>query len=282
MKTFPLFAIGLLFAVGPIATAQTTAAQGAHATPGVSGKFLEFEVATVKPVDPKNAHGGQLWVYPGGRVVIPGTDLKGLIVTAFGLSYWQISGGDPWVQKDTYDVEGKPPKNLQSSIDLRYTWWRIEDEHLREMLQALLIDRFKLKFHRETKTGTVYLLERSGKTLRLSPTRSADLVVNAMAPAGHSGDIGFAGRWVVYNTSMAQLAKFASDVALHAPVLDRTELSGQFDYKEPEPPADSDANRTDFTDNFMRLIPELGLKFERTKGPVETFVIDHAEKPTPN
>jgi len=35
------------------------------------------------------------------------------------------------------------------------------------MLQALLIDRFQLKFHRETKTGDVYLLEQSGKPLAL-------------------------------------------------------------------------------------------------------------------
>ena len=33
---------------------------------------------------------------------------------------------------------------------------------------------------------------------------------------------------------------------------------------------------------FLNLIPEIGLKLERSREAVETFVIDHAEKPSPN
>ena len=79
---------------------------------------------------------------------------------------------------------------------------------------------------------------------------------------------------------MPQLAKFAADNILHAPVLDRTELSGSFDYKQPQP--DAEPNYSDNSDSFLRFIPELGLKLERGKGPVEIFVIDHAAKPSPN
>ena len=46
--------------------------------------------------------------------------------------------------------------------------------------------------------------------------------------------------------------------------------------------ADENPNYTDNTDSFQRLVPELGLKLVRSKGPVETFVIDHAEKPSEN
>src|SRR6185503_12404742 len=109
-------------------------------------------------------------VYPGGRLVISGFNLRNMVAAAFGLSYWQISGGDEWTGTDIYKVEAKP---TEASIkNLRYTVFGIDDEHLREMLQALLIDRFQLRFHRETKTGDVYLLERSGKTLRLRPIES--------------------------------------------------------------------------------------------------------------
>jgi uncharacterized protein (TIGR03435 family) len=34
--------------------------------------------------------------------------------------------------------------------------------------------------------------------------------------------------------------------------------------------------------SFLNLLQELHLKLERAKGPVETFVIDRAEKPLPN
>ena len=73
---------------------------------------------------------------------------------------------------------------------------------------------------------------------------------------------------------MTQLAKFASDYVLHTPVLDKTELSGLFNYKQPQQLIDSEANDTDHDASFMRLILQIGLKLEKKKGPVETLVID--------
>jgi len=146
------------------------------------------------------------------------------------------------------------------------------------MLQALLIDRFQLRFHRETKTGEVYLLEKSGKPLALhltdTPRGSAD-------PAGY-GNIGYvAAEWSIYAYSMPQLAKFATDYIVHAPVIDGTELSGSFDYKQRQPDLEPNYG-PDQTATFLDFLSELGLKLERTKGPVETFVIDHAAKASPN
>jgi uncharacterized protein (TIGR03435 family) len=281
-----LSAINLVLAVAPNADAQTAAAQSAPGSEseGVSVKLPEFEVATVKSVDPSVAHVVGVKIYPGARIVISAVPLKTLISTAFRLSYWQVSGGGAWIENDRYDVEAKPPENLRPSIkDLRYTWYGIEDARLREMLQKLLIDRFQLKFHRETKTGNVYLLRRSGKTLRLKPTDAPSAFANASGGAGSTGSVGFAGgRWVIFNTAMPQLAKFAADYVLRAPVLDRTELSGSFDYKQQTRLDDSEANYSDPSDSFLRLIPELGLELKPSKGPVEVFVVDHAARPSSN
>jgi uncharacterized protein (TIGR03435 family) len=247
-----------------------------------AAQLPEFEVASVKPVDPNVPHMVGVKVYPGGRVVISALSLKALVATAFRLSYWQISGGDGGTEKDDYNIEAKPSANLQSRIkDLRYTLFGIEDEHLREMLQTLLIDRFQLKFHRETKTGDVYRLERSGKVLGLRPTETPSGGADLSADRSSFGSMGYAGgRWVLSATAMPQLAKFASDYVLHAPVLDRTELSGSFDYSQHVP--DAEPNYSDNSESFLRLIPELGLKLVRAKGPIEIFVIDHAAKPSPN
>ncbi len=247
-----------------------------------NGKLPEFEIASVKPIKAGGMTGVQ--VFPGARVVISNLPLKTLVQVAFRLSYWQISGGDSWTEKDNYYIEAEPPENMRSNItNLRYSWYGIEDEHLRQMLQALLIDRFQLKFHRETKTGRVYLLERSGKTLRLRPARTAAARARIAGNAGYSGEVSFVGgRWSLFNTAMPQLAKFASDYYLHAPVLDRTDLSGAFDYRQPDALAESEANYVDNSGSFLSLIQELGLRLTSTKGPVETFVIDHAEKPSPN
>jgi uncharacterized protein (TIGR03435 family) len=150
--------------------------------------------------------------------------LKSLTATAFGLSYWQISGGDGWIEQEKFDIEAKSPENSRSSIkSLRYTMFGIVDQRLREMLQALFIDHFQLRFHRAVKIGDVYLLERRAKPLKLRPVEIPD----------SSGDSGFesfgyvGGQWDISNAGIPQLAKFAA-VILHAPVLDRTELSGLF------------------------------------------------------
>ena len=241
----------------------------------------EFEVASVKPVVPNVPHMVGVKVYPGGRVVISTMSLRALTAIAFRLSFWQISGGEAWIAKDEYDVEAKPSEDLRPGIrDLRHSSYGIESEELREMLQALLVDRFQLKFHREAKTGDVYQLERSGKALALRPAETPS-GADAARDGGSFGSIGYVGgRWGIFATSMPQLAKFAADNILHAPVLDRTELSGSFDYKQPQP--DAEPNYSDNSDSFLRFIPELGLKLERGKGPVEIFVIDHAAKPSPN
>jgi uncharacterized protein (TIGR03435 family) len=248
----------------------------------VAAGLPEFEVASVKPVEPNVPHMVGVKVYPGGRVVITTMPLKALTAIAFRLSYWQISGGEAWIAKDEYDVEAKPSESLRPGIkDLRYTNFGIEDERLREMLQALLIARFQLKFHRETKTGDVYRLERSGKALGLRPTETPSGGADPAPDRGTFGSIGYVdGRWGIFATTMPQLAKFASDYVLHAPVVDRTELSGSFDYKQRQP--DAEPNYSENSDSFLRFIPEMGLKLERGKGPVEILVIDHAARPSPN
>lgn len=170
---------------------------------------------------------------------------------------------------------------MRSTVkDLRSTPFAIEDEQLRKMLQAFLIERFQLKFHRESKTADVYQLKRSAKRLRLHPAE--------VSPAGESisdrspfGTVGYAaGRWVISRTTMPQLAQFASDFVVRAPVVDRTDLHGAFDYRQAS--SDPDTNSSEFADSFLRLIAELGLKLEHSKGTVETFVIDHAAKPSPD
>src|SRR5262249_8213147 len=240
-----------------------------------------FEAATIKPVEPNVPHSVGIKVYPGGRIVASTLSLKVLIAAAFRLSYWQISGGDAWVEQDEYNLEAKPAANLQPAItNLRHSLFGIEEERLRAMLQTLLVDRFQLKFHRQTKTGDVYILERSGKPLGLRPAEVAPPDSDATPQQSSFGSIGYVGgSWGLSSYSMAQLAKLASDYVLHLPGSDRTGLTGAFDYKQFTP--DLEPNYSDHSESFRRLLAELGLKLERAKGSIETFVIDRASKPQP-
>lgn len=88
------------------------------------------------------------------------------------------------------------------------------------MLQALLIDRFQLIYHFETRISKVFLLERRGKPLRLKPVQVPH---GDSKPSTREGGMGFAaGGWGLSRITMPQLAKFAGDYYLHQPVLDKT------------------------------------------------------------
>ncbi len=265
-------------------TVTTAVLVGSLAIPFLTAPAAElarFEVTSVKPVDPADMHMMGVHVYPGGRITISSFPLKSLVATAFGLAYWQISGGDEWTTKDLYNIAAKPPASMNIR-DIRYTNFAIEDPHLREMVQALLIDRFELKFHRETKTGDVYLMKLSGKPLRIHPLEMHVPGADSSEASSGFGSIGYAGgRWSIFATSMPQLAKYATDNILHAPVLDRTELRGSFDYRQRDPDLDPQYGG-DQSDSFTHYLGEMGLKLERSKGPVESLVMDHAAKPSSN
>lgn len=247
-------------------------------------RLPEFEVATIKPVSPSGMHRNGVKVLPGGEIDIGSVTLKTLVCIAYGVGWWQVSGGDGWVDKDSYDVVAKPPESWASKItDLRYSLFGIDDENLRQMLQALLRGRFQLKVHQETKRGRVYLLELNGRPLKLKPAPPGPSAKASSGSVDGFASIGFAGSWVISHTTMQQLAKFASDFYIHAPVLDRTGLDGVFEYRSPEEaPEDSDHIVSDSADSFLELLHSVGLKLESSPGSVETLVIDHAERPSPN
>ncbi len=232
-KAVMFVVLGLIAAIGATLDARPNGAQGAATqVEDESATLASFEVASIKPLDPKAERMVGVNVYTGGRVVLSGLSLKAMICVAFNLSYWQVSGGDSWTDKVAYNLEALPSERFRSTMpNTRHTLFGIEDEHLRAMLQILLIDRFSLRFHRETRSGKVYFLERNGKTLRLHPTKATS--AGSEPSANNGASIGFAEEWVLYKTTMPQLAKFASDYVLHRPVMDRTELLGSFVITDP-------------------------------------------------
>jgi uncharacterized protein (TIGR03435 family) len=67
--------------------------------------------------------------------------------------------------------------------------------------------------------------------------------------------------------------------SMQAPVLDRTGLTGPFDFTLEHI---YDPEEYDQLTTVQRTVRALGLKLERSRGLIETIVIDHVEKPSPN
>ena len=143
------------------------------------------------------------------------------------------------------------------------------------MLLTLLVDRFQLKYHRETKDGPIYLLVKGQNKSKLQDSKDKNEFPWVGSP--HNGMIrgdGIAGM----NISMALLATRLSRY-LARPVVNQTGLEGSFDFNFEY---SSDDQHPDVISSIITSIQGIGLKLQAAKGPLETIVIDHAEKASAN
>jgi len=238
-----------------------------------------FEVASIKPSNPQAGRGGLgtgLYTYPGGRIVVSNFNLMQLIGETFDTSLFRFPNAPAWVNDDRYDIEARPPASSEASKSNPRMFKMPPNDEQREMLQTLLVERFHLKFHRETKEGSVYLLSKGNKTPKLQEAKDKEAYPWAGSFVGGGGfsTDGMAG----INITMSQLAKRLTPLMGH-PVLDHTGLSGAFDFKIV---GTSDDARADEISNIISSLAGLGLKLEASKAPLETVIIDHAEKPSDN
>jgi len=235
------------------------------------GQTPAFEIVSIKP-----AQGGAvgLFTYPGGRIIANSLTLEMLMEEAFDVQEFQLSGGPGWMRTDRYQIEAKPPAS-SALVNAKASPPDRPNDEQRQMLQALLADRFQLRIHREAKDGSVYLLVKSGKSLKLQPPKNTDESpwAGGLGGGNISGD-GLAGK----NISMAQFAKRLTRF-MGRSVIDRTGLEGSFDFLYDQV---SDEPHPDVSAWIVTSVQALGLRLEASRGPVETIVIDHAERPSPN
>jgi uncharacterized protein (TIGR03435 family) len=135
----------------------------------------------------------------------------------------------------------------------------------------MLADRFALKIHRETKQGQIYSLTIAKGGPKMKDHTGEGRTGIDMSMGG--GKVEIQGT----NAGMARLAEYLSSQA-GRPVVDHTGLTGQYDFVVAW--TADDAN--DGASVFTALQEQLGLKVEATKGPIETIIVDGAQKPSAN
>jgi uncharacterized protein (TIGR03435 family) len=253
-----------------------------------------FEVASIK--QNKSGATGGLFGGPASRFTATNTPAQALVTYAFRVQDFQIEGAPGWVKNDRWDVNAKadanPPATTIDGNDPR-----------REMVRALLVDRFKLSAHKETRERPVYalVLARPGQvSARLHPSTTDCAALENASRLGQSPrtppvtpdsvpDCTIRdppGRISWGTQTMRQVASILSDT-VQRPVVDRTGLEGNFSALVTYRPdsvsvtgADQPASDPNATSIFTALQEQLGLRLESTRGPVEILVIDHIERPT--
>lgn len=195
--------------------------------------------------------------------------LRGLVETAYDIREFQIIGGPGWVNSEHYDISAKSPAGEPQDIPVT-----------RLRLQALLAERFHLIAHRETRNLPEYVL--------VVARGGTKLIDRGGWNAERTGIQSGCGQMTGTRASMANLTVTLSR-QLNRPVLDQTGLSGRYDFELQWTPdvgpcstaVDSTALLT-APSIFTAIEEKLGLKLDATRGPVETIVIDQAEKPDAN
>lgn len=236
-------------------------------------KFDAFDVATVKPVE-HDAQGGRYIVMQGThRFVVKNYTLKLLIAAAYDLNPHAVSGGAEWVESDHYDITAITPGEVRPSRDEQMA-----------MLRKLLSDRFQLTFHRQQKEFSIYELEVVKGGAKIKASTAAPDEPAALISTVYPQRIVLPAR----NTTMAEFTSLLQRAVLDRPVVDKTDLSGRYDFDlewAPDetqfggevPVASADAPSAPF---FRAIQDQLGLRLKPTKGPIEALVVDKAEKPS--
>jgi uncharacterized protein (TIGR03435 family) len=262
--------LAAIAATTPAAHAQ----KPASAAQPAAAPLPAFDAATIKPVEKNSGGAIGFYCYPGGRVHMGFSSVKTILYFAYGMKDFQIAGGPDWIGTERYNIEAVPP-DLSPSRALKLASFSIAPtEEQRQMLQSLLADRFAFKYHMESREGPVYILSRgSGKLVLHEPAdKDADMrggvTIKSDRIDGEARGI---------NVSMAFLASQLTSL-LRIPVIDRTGLTGRYDYDLPP----DDPENHDLEAAVFDAMHRLGLNLKHGRGPVETLVIDHAERPAEN
>jgi len=277
---------------------------------------MEFEVADLKPVDPNAPLTGpvQFGVSPGGRVNLPGRffSLRTLIGLAWNLptnANTPFIGAPKWLETASFDVIAKLPSELAPANGTT-----VPLQELGPALQALLIDRFKMKVHFEDRSVDAYTLVAVKPRLKRADPSTR---TGCKAPANSGFVINSASGMPtrVFNCQNITMAQFADQLQtigaayVAYPVADATGLEGAWDFTLSFSPINpqqlstlmagargavpaggarpADTTASDPIGGGVSLLDavekQLGLKLEVRKRTLPVFVIDHIEeKPTEN
>jgi uncharacterized protein (TIGR03435 family) len=225
-----------------------------------------FEAASIKPSDPNTP--GYSWRSDPGRLTVQNMSLKNLIMLAWDVKSYQISGGPKWLDGDRFDItarmeesEAKAPRGKEA------------DARIRMALQALLADRFQLRTHADSKPLSAYTLVLAKNGFKLKPVENTH---------GSSNNWG-RGTLTAKGSSLAEFASALSS-QMDRPVVDRTGIGGVYDFTlQWSPGDDPDATDSAAGPSLFTVIQEaLGLKLEGKKVPVQVIVVDSVEKPDAN
>lgn len=291
---------------------------------GQAAENLTFEVASVKPAPPPDSSGRMFMGSRGGpgtpdpgQITWTNATLKFLLMGAYDVKQYQVTG-PPWLDTERYNIVAKVPEGATK-------------EQVNVMWQNLLKERFGVVLHHESKEFQVreLVVAKGGSKLKettldpnappLSPPNGPPpgppgplkmdkngvpemdrpgLMMMVQPNAAGGGPVG---RVVARAQPISGLAGMLGN-QLNGPVLDKTGLTGKYDFNleytpdlsrmPPPPPGmaapgqapNASTEASEPGSNLAAAIEQqLGLRLVSNKAKLDVVVVDKAEKtPTDN
>jgi len=232
----------------------------------IAQQLPSFEVASVKPSGASRSKSGKQELQNPVRFAMRDVTLKTLILRAYGVQDYQLSGGPGWMETDRFDVEAKPAQAAG-------------EEQMLLMLRSLLAERFQLSIRREMRPKGVYLLTLAKGGPKLGPYFHRIGEGDQFPPDDGRLQLGGPMSTFVfllqrnmqsYDPSIRSPIVPPADIP---PILDRTGLTGEYSILV------SYASHEEWP---ALLEHQLGLKLELRKEPVEMLIVERAARPTAN
>lgn len=223
---------------------------------------LMFEVASIKPNRSLDTRSSMH--LSKGRLSAQNVSLKKVILNAYGIPddrEYRIEG-PAWLGTERVDIDATFPGDATPA-------------QVRQMLETMLTERFRLGLHRETRQLPMYSLVVAKGGPRIHPVED-----------GQGGTSGRAGRLEATKITMQKLADLLGR-QMGVPVVDSTGLKGVFDFTlewSPDQapnmaaPDNHEAGAGAGPSIFTALQEQLGFRLISEKGPIEVLIVDHMEK----
>ena len=259
-----------------------------------------FEVATIKPSPPDERSFARI---NGNQVNAQALPLKFMVTFAWDLnpnSNDDIVGAPKWLNDDKFDILAKVAAEGPAKSGPQAETIDIED--LREMLKALVIERFQMKAHTEDRPIPAYTLY--GGTPRMKKADPTERTKCFEGPGPDGKDprqtSPILNRLVTcQNMTSTEIVEELQHIAsgyIYGPVLDKTGLDGAYDFTLSFSSADrtnglppSSGTSPDSSDPsgaltlYDAVSRQLGLKLVKEKRPMPVLVIESIEeKPLEN
>src|SRR6185437_10680050 len=167
------------------------------------------------------------------------------------------------------------------------------DDDIRLMMQTLLEERFGLKTHRETRQVEEYQLVKGKGEPKLKASTDTDplsITIEQRTFRQRAGACSTSG-WtegahtICHAATVDEIAR-AIEIVMRQPVVNQTGIAGTYDFNllhtglRPNRKPEDDAAPLPTMEEAVEK--GLGLRLEKSKGPVEVLVVDHYERPTAN